>query len=476
MKKLEIQNFKAFGSETATFGGTDKEGKPLNILCYGENGAGKSSVFEAVKFVFHYRRILRERHIQHLTGERLNNALRQLQIDYRNKKAPADANFVIKLNGIDYQTFDATHYHAYLINGDNLVVGKQIDVKRLLLSAYLAKHDIEVMLTQDFLDLIIDETNRALSDYFYEEIRVDKSQNGDYMLRIDDDARDIHQDDDIKLYFNEAKLHLVALLLLLSAVELMSPTEESEKRLLVLDDFITSLDMANRTFLYRYIIQKFPTFQKLIFTHNTSFYNLCSHLINEDQEQQKLWIRQGQFEYNGKHVSYADDSVVSADSLDKQLRDHPGDLSHIGNKVRQYFEVLLHQLSMLLVAGAREETNYLLNEISQKANRRSFHIENGRLKTSTDLVNSLMNVVDHTPQERQLQVITRYLNQYRGNQDTDVLSENLRAMKIYQKVALHKSSHGHEDLPDMSAKEIRASLAVLKKLEGTIEKMKVERI
>lgn len=87
-----------------------------------------------------------------------------------------------------------------------------------------------------------------------------------------------------------------------------------------------------------------------------------------------------------------------------------------------------------------------------------------------------MNVVDNTPQDRQLQVITKYLNQYRSNQDTDALSENLNAMTIYQKVALHKFSHGHEDLPDLSAKEIKASLTVLKKLEGTIEKMKVERI
>ena len=476
MRKLEIQNFKAFGSDIATFGGTDKADHPLNILCYGENGAGKSSVFEAIKFVFHYQRILRERHIQHLTGEAMNNALRQLQFDYRNKKAPANVDFVIRLNDTDYQNFDTTHYHAYLINGDNLIVQNQIDVKRLLLSAYLAKHDIETILTQEFLDLIIGETNRTLADFFYEEIRVGKSQNGDYMLRIDDATRDIHQDADLNLYFNEAKLHLVALLLLLASIELMSPTENTEKRMLVLDDFITSLDMANRTFLYRYIVQKFAAFQILIFTHNASFYNLCSHLINEDNAQQSRWIRQGQFEYNGKHASYSDRSYVTADKLDKQLRDHPGDLPRIGNSVRQYFEVLLHQLSMLLVAGAKEETCFLLSEISQKANRRSFHIENGKIKTSTDLVNSLMNVVDNTPQDRQLQVITKYLNQYRSNQDTDALSENLNAMTIYQKVALHKSSHGHEDLPDLSAKEIKASLTVLKKLEGTIEKMKVERI
>lgn len=474
MKKLEIRNFKAFGDDPATFGGETKDGKPMNVLCYGENGAGKSSVFEAIKFVFHYQRILRDRHIQHLSGEAFNNALRQLQLDYRNKKSRQD--FTIKINGTDYQHFNATHYHAYLINGDNITVGNQIDVKILLKNAYLAKHNIETELTQDFFDLIVEETNRILTDYFYETITVAKSQNGDYMLRIDDDGRDIHQDGSLKNYFNEAKLHLVALLFLLASVQLMAPHSEQDKRLLVLDDFITSLDMANRTFLYRYISEKFDSFQIVILTHNTSFYNLCDHLISEDSTQHTKWLRQGQFEYNGKHTSYADDYSGRIEKLEQQLKDHPEDLHNIGNGVRQYFEVLLHQLSMLLMAGAKEETNYLLAEITKKANRRYFHIENGRMLTTTDLVDSLMHVIDKVLPARQLQVITEKLNQYRANQDTDALAENLKAMAIYQKVALHQSSHGHQGLPDMSAKEIKASFTVLRKLEDTIRKMKVERI
>ena len=62
------------------------------------------------------------------------------------------------------------------------------------------------------------------------------------------------------------------------------------------------------------------------------------------------------------------------------------------------------------------------------------------------------------------------------SESIDKLSENLKAMTIYQKVALHQSSHGHAGLPDLTVKEIKASLQVLKKLEVTIDKMKVERI
>ena len=49
-------------------------------------------------------------------------------------------------------------------------------------------------------------------------------------------------------------------------------------------------------------------------------------------------------------------------------------------------------------------------------------------------------------------------------------------MKMYQKSTLHQASHGHTGLPDISSKEIKASLQVLSKLESTIKKMKIGRI
>lgn len=52
MKQLTLENFKAFGSDRAVLGDATAEGKPMNILCYGENGSGKSSIYEAIKYVF----------------------------------------------------------------------------------------------------------------------------------------------------------------------------------------------------------------------------------------------------------------------------------------------------------------------------------------------------------------------------------------------------------------------------------------
>ena len=280
----------------------------------------------------------------------------------------------------------------------------------------------------------------------------------------------------MKEWFNEAKIHLVILLAMLGSILLIAPKGENDKRILVLDDFITSLDMANRTFLYRCIVSRFKDFQILIFTHNTSFYNLCDHFISEDKEQKNKWLRQGVFEYNNRHVVYSLDKSDTIKKLEQRLRDHPNNVHDIGNDVRQYFEILLHRLAILLMAGAKEETTGILAEISKKLDRRVFKVAGEKVYYMHDLVDSLMNVVANAPSDRQLEIIKKKLKEFNDARDTDKLSDNLQAMVIYQKVALHQSSHGHAGLPDLSAKEIKASLMVMKKIETTIDKLKIERI
>lgn len=49
MKNLEMHHFKAFNDASAIVL-DNPQGK--NILMYGENGAGKSSIFEALRYVF----------------------------------------------------------------------------------------------------------------------------------------------------------------------------------------------------------------------------------------------------------------------------------------------------------------------------------------------------------------------------------------------------------------------------------------
>lgn len=475
MKKLILANFKAFGQAGAEFGGETSEGKPMNILCYGENGAGKSSVFEALKYVFHRERIERERIAPHLTGQARENARQQVLINYKNKKSTSAV--AITINNQPYTSFDTSDYHVYMIASENLEERKQIDVKRLLKSMYLGKHDIDQDVTGEFFDTILGETNRVLEEYFYEDVRLEKSQNAEYRLKVVDEKQGLEYDDDLGLHFNEAKLHLINLLLALSSIMLLAPTGQNKRKILVLDDFITSLDTANRSFLYQYIISCFDKYQVLIFTHNTSFYNLCDHFLKENPEKDTCWLRQGIYEYNHQHYVYAKQGGDRLKQIEDELKANPGRVADIGNDVRQYFEVLLHQFAMMLMAGAREETSKLLYEVTKKGEKRIFHVDEHGISDLRTLYGDIEQIMKDAPADRQWEKVKRAIDKFKNPANSaDKLSENLQAMSIYQKVALHQASHGHEGLPDLTEKEIKASIHVLRKLEETIKKMKIERI
>lgn len=473
MKKLKISNFKAFGDKPVVFGGETKEGAPMNILCYGENGSGKSSAYEAIKYIFHKERIENEKIPAHLQGSALNNAKMQILIDYKNRKTSAQP--VILINDVPFETFDKSNYYVYMLTGDDLAVNKHIDVNKLLKSVYLAKHNIDADLTDEVLNCILEEVNRSLKTFFFEDVTISSSQNAAYRILLTDEKQNLSSDDNLGVLFNEARLHLVSLLLILETVQIMSPYKKEFKKILVLDDIVTSLDMANRMFLYQYLIKKFSLYQIVLFTHNTSFYNLCDHFL-KDKALDSHWLRQGIFEYNHSHIVYSK-SADRISTIKTELSEHPEQVHNIGNEVRQYFEVLVHQYAMLLMAGAKEDLASLLGDIQKKCEAREFHISESGVENLHDLFKSINNVLHNIPEERQLQSIKRAIDRFNNaTEGVDKLAENLQAMTIYQKVALHQSSHGHEGLPDLTEKEIRASLHVLSKMEKTLKDMKIERI
>lgn len=84
---------------------------------------------------------------------------------------------------------------------------------------------------------------------------------------------------------------------------------KKEKNILVLDDFITSLDIANRTSIIKYIFDNFRNFQILIFTHNVYFYNLITYMINEYYKSDKKlnnskWSFTNLYEIENDHFIY----------------------------------------------------------------------------------------------------------------------------------------------------------------------------
>ena len=81
LKTIRLQNFKAFHEEVFI----DFNNKQ-NILIGGENGSGKSTIFEAMKYVFYYDRLLSEHIPITSVGDEREAEVLQFKKKYNNRK------------------------------------------------------------------------------------------------------------------------------------------------------------------------------------------------------------------------------------------------------------------------------------------------------------------------------------------------------------------------------------------------------
>ena len=82
--------------------------------------------------------------------------------------------------------------------------------------------------------------------------------------------------------------------------------DTSKKNIIVLDDFITSLDAANRAYVIRFLfdmVAKDTAFQTMVFTHNVSFYNLFRHYINKylNDVERATWHEFNLYNFGDEH-------------------------------------------------------------------------------------------------------------------------------------------------------------------------------
>ena len=474
MHTIEIQNFKAFGAEGITLGPDklDLTQRPKNILCYGDNGTGKSSVFEAILWAFFYDKIIDNEVPKALIAEERDNAIKQLQLKYNNTKTNVD--FSLKINEEDYKTFDKSLYDVYMFKGDSLTVTPHIHMLELY-NKVMFYADPASLLSNESLSIIIAEVNRVLKDLFYESLQIEESQNEHGLIILQDGTRGISKDSDLTLFFNEAKIHLVKLLLLLSSIELLAQQDESAHRVLVLDDIFSSLDSSNRLFIFQYLSEHFKRFQIILLTHNVNFFNLAEHLINNHYKATDRWTMLSLYEANNEFKLY-EKSQLSTKLLRKWHNNRSKSNHDIGNDIRQYFEILLHQLAMLILIDAKEESKTILRDIYVGHAKRDFYITGSHIKSASEVLLNIRDVMTNAPKEHRLRRISGIINRYYTNDGGKELIPTLEAMTLFQKVALHKSSHGHSGLPDLQSKEICTSLILLERLEKLITKIKMERI
>ena len=434
IQKIHIKYFKAYEDFSIDF-------NKNNCLIYGENGTGKSSLYEALHSIFYYDNV---RNISKI----------KIEEDYKNRSFK-NKDIEICLNLDDGKTISI---ESDEINNNDFVYfnnsGKKIGDKVIFPNFYFANEkilnrlvkenfyiaikdtlsfyfkqfcsiadanedsnykpyhtesvfhefkDIEALKrkilnenikpeneTEDlyirriieskikqqnqYLKIILnkipqDKINSILKDKYKENISISFDFEG---ARLDDSdilkfiepkikIKINNEDYKGKLYhhFNEAKLKLISVAIYFAIAKQYENSKPGGFKLLVLDDFLSSLDMANRKYIMQYILDEFKDYQKIILTHNLHFFNVIIKLlklnnVESDWECKKLFIFDDKPEIYDHHTSYIS-------RAEEELK--KANLDTAANLLRKEFERICSEFEEALQIGKKEEMKIIIENL-----------------------------------------------------------------------------------------------------------------
>jgi len=326
LKKIEIRNFRGFpGPQLYSF---ELNGK--NLLLYGENGSGKSTVFHAVSEFFdidHQARPFREqrnRFAQYDGGEIViyfdddGEPARWTALTDRPMHDQRVAQTAIRTACLDYRAILRTSFvhtgnevnlfdliiHSLLVNytvpvsgGTTRTIGAFWD----LIEKSIPKRKNQSQI--DRIDELCDEFNEILKAeltkleqeaerllaYFTnckvvlhiipEEVLYNPNErrlmNQKILIRVDFNNEPIegHQH-----FLNEARLSAIAIALYLASARLSIPPDlqgaPESLKLLVLDDIVIGLDLSNRLPLLDILEKEFAGWQILLMTYDRVWFDM----------------------------------------------------------------------------------------------------------------------------------------------------------------------------------------------------------
>lgn len=271
INKIHLESFKAFG-QPVEFTLEDDTIHGKNLLAYGENGSGKSSLYEALRLFFYQQRLLEEQlRLEGKAGEVAEADIQNFLRGYNNRKTGNE--FTLTVNGLASKDFPLDKHACYMLGNQNVHLEETLQVIEYLKKCTLPEFDVSAFWEAQ-KDHLIANVNQAIHDDFKEQFTIERSDmySG---IKIVDATRGVSPEKDFRKFLNEAKLHLVALLLFFETVKLHKATLGADiDKVMVLDDIVTSLDATNRIFLVNYLIKNFSDCQLMILTHNVSFFNL----------------------------------------------------------------------------------------------------------------------------------------------------------------------------------------------------------
>ena len=467
-----IEKFKAF-DEKIEFLFENK-----NALIFGENGSGKTSFYDAMKMAFFNKRLENDKIPASKTPEDRNEMLRQLYESYCNAKNKK--SFSLTINKLSYKDLNRENYKVFLLTYNDF----KLDNDELLLREKLIKLFFDYGDDNNYLEYILStfsedlvkEINETLVNTFSESISISIDKSDKYRCTLIDKNANLEYARNLSHYYNEAKIHLILLVIYINIFILLKDKEKLN--LLVLDDFITSLDATNRAFVLKYIfniVGEDDSIQLFILTHNVSFFNLSKHYINnylESKESEK-WEYFNFYTLGEYHKLYksSDDNITK---IEEDFKKGQKSLEDIGNRTRKIFEIQVHEIAKILATGGLEETSVLLDRLVTKS-----PIYHKSEKKVYNLLHELEKILDIKSISKEMKVdkILDKIEEYKKNEkEIENLCEILKRMRFFQKISLHPTSHGKLGLTATSHKEIEESFRLIKQIHESINNLKEKNV
>lgn len=468
MNRFELSHFKAFSDDSFVVNlQRVAPNKPKNLLVYGANGSGKSSIQEGLRYAF-----FRQDDEQF---EKVSPMLPQIEKDrmvqdkrnqYRNQLSVTP--FLIKVDDIDIldANFDVSKYNAFFIYHSLLWVRDELYLQTLLESVNYSRNSI-IDFLNEWGDTIKDHVNDILEKRFLTPIEISLDPADRWKCTFKDKEHNLSSSKNLYESFNEANLNLVSLLFLIESISLLK--QNSKDNILVMDDFVTSLDAANRITVTKYILDTISvSYQLIVLTHNVNFYNLFTHSINNYKNTSLEWEFVNLIHVEGKHRFYRVADMNSVSTIRKEYSEDnndPKDYVSYGNKIRQSFEANLHEFMNLVMIGANEDVKAFLDFLA--VNDFIYFKKGSSLHKLIEKIDK--KVEDATLTSLRLKSdIKKMIQEYKSPYTKDMIF-TIRELRLYQKVMMHPLSHGNPGLTIWSDTEVKRSLDLLEHFEKTIK-------
>lgn len=476
MKKIEMNNFKAFNSRIALI--LDNK----NLLLYGENGSGKSSIFEAIKLIFYRERLLYNIIPVGASEEQKKAEEENFYNSYINKSVNR-GSIEIKVNDTDFNCFQAGDYQCYMLShtdishisyeiaGGKITNRDIINLRRILENRFFPELDTETFYNT-FKNDLITEVNNLLKNEFIETLQIGL-ENDDLDIFLEDKSHHLRESDGLSTMFNEAKLHLVVTLLLLSIILKLEQNNPASHKLIVLDDIVNSLDSSNRKFMMKYILSKFSDFQKIFFTHNIGFNNIAENIIKNDEGEKAKWQTMNLYLTNRGPQLYDYNEIETPDDIESQFNRGLLQPNTVGNIIRKRFEADLNEFCKIIHAGKIELPKSIIDNLHN--NKPQYFLKNGKkILDANNLVKEIYDIVQSTNSDTdKINSINSKINNYTSNQDLGSVLSVIEKFTELERHFLHGLSHSSTaGMPEFQQKEMEASVLLLKKFEQCLRGLK----